>query len=214
MNQYQAKILELAKETNIARISLAEIGRRIGDPEPISAQLVQHHIHKLVKRGFITIDRRAGEFKLLTGTKTDSMFKIPLVGAANCGKADRIADDKIEGFVSVSPKLLNLDENKSYFAIKAVGNSMNQAKIPTFGGKLVGIRNNDIVIAEKTLPDFDSKPYVVFVADGLANIKKLVKGEAALELQSESSEPHMPIYIDPTETNLVAGKVVGVVQAF
>jgi SOS-response transcriptional repressor LexA len=90
---------------------------------------------------------------------------------------------------------------------------MNRAKIRTFGNQLAGIDDGDMVIVERTMPaDFSSKPYIVAVIDGLANIKKLVLGDGVAKLESESTSPYMPIYLTPEVENFICGVVVAVVK--
>lgn len=216
MHITQQKLLELAQTQNLAQIPLRKIGTMIG-LGPENARLVQHHIDQLVKKGFIWIDRPAKQMKLLTGDKMPDLLRIPILGAASCGPANERADDPAEpeGYLSISDKLLGLKRNHSqfYFAVRAVGNSMNRAKVRAFGGTLFGIDDGDLVIIEKTIPDIKSRPYVLAIIDGLANIKRLVVGDGVVKLESESSSDHPTIYIDPSEHNeFVAGKVVGVIK--
>jgi SOS-response transcriptional repressor LexA len=216
MHATQRKLLELAREENLAAVPLRRIGARVGlgDDNP---RLVQHHLDQLTKKGFLWIDRRAGEMKLLgQRAGTGDLLRIPILGAANCGPATIYADDAVaEAYLSISENLLGLKKSKAdrYFAIRAVGDSMNAAKIPAFGGVKTGIDDGDIVIVETSQPDVSKKPYVLAVIDGLANIKKLVAGQGVAKLISESTRKYDPIYIDPSlQDEFVNGQIVGVVK--
>lgn len=208
MNETQRKLIELASSTNLAKMTLKEIASAVGVETP---QLAQHHINQLVKKGILWIDRRAGSMKLLTEGNSGDVMRIPIYGAASCGPATQFADDQIEGYLPISPSLLGLKVGKPYFAVKAVGNSMNKAKVPTLGKQKAGINDGDIVVVEKKLPSTPN-PYIVAIVDGLANIKKLVLGEGYARLESESTMKYAPIYLEPDLDNFVAGQVVGVVK--
>lgn len=210
MNETQQRILNLATNHNLALMPLREIAELVDVDTP---QLVQHHINQLVKKELLWIDRRGGRMKLLTQAQGNELMRIPIYGAADCGPATKFADDQIEGYLPIAPQLLGLNRNKSYFAVHAVGNSMNRAKVKTLGGQKVGIRDGDLVIAEKNIPvNLAAKPYIIAVLDGLANIKKLILGDGYARLESESTTKYMPIYLRSDMNDLIAGTVVGVVK--
>lgn len=212
MHETQVKLLKLARSYNLAELSLRKISALVGLGDD-NARLVQHHIDQLVKKGFLWIDRRSGEMRLLSEENDKNLLRIPIMGAADCGPAVQLADDRIEGYLSIAPSLLGLKPSKRYFAIRAVGSSMNRAKIRTFGGQKTGIHDGDLVIAENIIPsNLDAKPYIVAVIDGLANIKKLILGDGVACLESESTMKYMPIYLEPDVDNIIAGEVVGVVK--
>lgn len=208
MNETQRRIMELASSRNIAQMTLSEVASAVGIATP---QLAQHHINQLVKKGVLWIDRRAGLMKLLTKANSNAIMRVPIYGTANCGPATQFANDQIEGYLPISPSLLGLNTKKTYFAVRAVGNSMNKAKVSTLGGQKTGINDGDLVVAEKTLSNAVGQ-YIVAVVDGLANIKKLVCGEGYARLESESTSKYMPIYLEPDLDNFIAGRVVGVIK--
>jgi SOS-response transcriptional repressor LexA len=208
MNETQQKLIALASSKNLAQMPLREIAQAVGVATP---QLAQHHINQLIRKGLLWIDRRAGKMKLLTEDTSGSVMRIPILGAANCGPALQFANDEIEGYLPIAPSLLGLKSSKTYFAVRAVGNSMNRAKILTLGGQKTGINDGDLVVAEKSIPS-TSNPYIIAVVDGLANIKKLVLGNGYARLESESSMKYAPIYLEPNLDSIVAGQVVGVVK--
>lgn len=212
MHETQLKLLELSRSHNLAKMPLRKIGSMIGLGDN-NARLVQHHIDQLVNKGFLWIDRKSGSMKLLAESDGGAVLRIPIYGSANCGPAAQIADNTIEGYLSLSPQLFNLKGNKEYFALRAVGSSMNKAKVKTFGGQYAGIDDGDTIVVEKALPaDVNSKPYIVAVIDGLANIKRLVIGNSVVKLESESTSRHMPIYLTPDVENFICGVVVAVVK--
>ncbi len=213
MHGTQEQILALAKSNNLAKMTLREIADAV---QATSAQAVQYHLDQLVKRELLWIDRRAGTMRLLTGVAGDNgLLRIPVYGAASCGPALLYADAGLpEDYLIIAESLLGLNRAKAetYFGVRAVGDSMNEASIPSFGGRRLGIDDGDMVIVEKTIPDSASRPYILAIIDGLANIKRLVLGDGVARLESESTARYLPIYIDPAQAAFIAGKVVAVVK--
>jgi hypothetical protein len=95
MHPIQRKLLELARTTNLAQITLRDMAARIGLPRT-SPQSVKHHLLQLQRKGLLTIDRAARTMSR-TGSKpttakglvkaSTQLFAIPIVGTANCGPA-------------------------------------------------------------------------------------------------------------------------------
>jgi SOS-response transcriptional repressor LexA len=213
MHESQQRILDLAANNNLATMSLRDIGEKTGIGT--NPQLVRHHLHQLVKNGFLTIDKASRQMTLASTQKNNraNLIAIPIMGQANCGPATSYANDQIEGYIQVSPSLIKKSVKKPY-ALKAVGESMTDAKIPTFGAQLAGIDDGDYVIVDGEARIATNNEYVVAVIDGLANIKKLKQDEYGVRLVSESRQPYPPITIDPNEQeNFVNGKVLAVVKA-
>lgn len=191
--------------------------REIGDKTAIGTnpQLVRHHLQQLVKNGFLTIDKKTGLMTLASEQKSDrsALISIPIMGQANCGEALSFADNQIQGYLQVSPSLLKKRAQKPY-ALKAVGESMNAAKIRTFGSQFAGIDDGDYVIVDGEDKVAGNNDYIVAVIEGLANIKKLKQDEYGVRLVSESRQPLPPIMISPDEQeNFVSGKVLAVVKS-
>lgn len=210
----QQKLLILAKEQNLAALTLRKTGELIGEPN--SPQKIKHHLDKLIEKGLLL---RSADEKTLTlaGGGLDEKSKLislPIVGSANCGKAAVCAEQKAEGYLKISLKILGNElKNKinSLFVLRAVGNSMNRANIQ---GK--SIEDGDFVIVEKNQDMPANGDYVVSTIDGLANIKKFIfdKQNKQIILVSESSLDLPPIYIheDDFLDYLVCGKVANVIK--
>lgn len=191
MHILQQKILELSHSENISKLTLREIGVKVGDKYP---QKIKHHIDQLYKKGFI---KQSADGSVVSPTNkmgNESFFSIPLLGSANCGKAVTFAEEHLEGYLTISKRMLNLNTVDNLFAIKAVGSSMNRASIQ--GEK---IEDNDYVLIDSTQRDlhFYEDKYVLSIINGMANIKKLKVDEdrQVIILLSESSEDYPPIYI-------------------
>lgn len=210
MHKIQKDILNLANDKNLAKMSLREISNAVGEGD--APQKIKHHLEQLEKKGLLRILKEKGETIKLQGGKSlnSNLIAIPILGSANCGDATIIAEDKIEGYLRVSPKIFN--RSKNVFAIKAIGDSMNMAKI---GKDQDSINDGDYVIVDHSIQEPKDGDYIVSVIDGLANIKKYNFRDNTIILKSESKKDYPPIYIheDDIGNYTVAGRVVKVIKS-
>lgn len=203
MHINQQKLLDLAKSVPLKNLTLRQIGEQVGILNP---QNVKFHLQKLIDKGFLTADLQ------LTSGMTASLISIPIYGSANCGPATFIAQENIQGYLKISPNIIS--SNKNLFSLKAVGNSMNDAKIE---GRFP-IRDGDYVIVDSSKRP-DNNEYAVIIHEGLTNIKKIrINNEAeTVSLISESTEIFPPIVLTSNDfanglVNIV-GKVVKVIPS-
>jgi SOS-response transcriptional repressor LexA len=210
MHPIQEKILKVAQKRDLAKLSLRQLGSLIGEKHP---QKVKHHLDQLKKKRLLNVTtgkKIQKERKSIFGNKSLSLIEIPILGAANCGEAIAAAEEQLEGYLSVSPKILGVHKKK-LFALRAVGDSMNQAKV-----KNEAIENGDYVIIDQEKVAPQDGDYVVSIINGCANVKrfKFNKEEQRVELHSESSRNYPPIFIHPDDVGdyLVNGVVVKVIK--
>lgn len=206
MHPVQEKLLKIIDEKNIGHLTLRDIGALIGEKLP---QKVKHHLSALERKGFISIDKKAGTIRRINDTaKASGMFvSIPILGSANCGPATIFADENIEGYLKISRRLA--PRFKSMFAIKADGNSLNKASI---AGKKV--ETGDFVLIDSSRGDPRDGDYVLSIIDGLATIKKYREDRKnnRIALLSESSQDYAPIFIHEDDDFRVNGTAVEVVK--
>src|SRR5258708_1155627 len=124
----QQKLLDLTKKEDITKLSLRQIGEKIGIKN--SPQLIKHHLSQLQKKGHINLEKRMNVFSAIEKNllKSSTFLDIPVLGTANCGKATLIAQEKIDGYLCISSTILK-NSSKNLFAVRAKGNSMNRANI-------------------------------------------------------------------------------------
>lgn len=204
MHPIQEKLLRLASQHNLGRLSYREIGRLIGESHP---QKIKYHLEQLEQKHVIQSNAEGTAIKKTKAE--DRILSIPILGSADCGPATVFADENIEGYLRVSKKLISPREG--LYALKAIGDSMNQANIH---GK--SIENGDYAIIDSTVTSPQKNHYVVSVIGGVCNIKKFIKDDKnkQIVLVSESSQPFPPIYIHPEETDyFVSGEVIDVIKA-
>ena len=203
MNKIQQKILKLREKKDLATLSLSEIALLVGAKSP---QIIKYHMDKLRSLGY----RLDYEVSNPFSEEDFELVSIPIVGSANCGPATIFADDKVEGHLKLSSKLLNTRGRNNLFAIRAKGTSMNRAKVH---GE--PINDGDFVIVTTKFDQPMQGDYIVAVVDGLANIKKYfidpINNQVALI--SESSDDFLPIFLHESDNYnaIIAGKVIQVV---
>jgi len=212
MHIIQQKILNLAKDRNLAELTLRGIGNLISEPD--SPQKIKHHLNQLMQKGLLLAS--ANGKKLVPATtgmdKKSKIISLPIIGAANCGEALTFADEKIEGYLKVSLHTLESGLARrpgDLYVLRAIGDSMNRANVR---GK--SIEEGDYVVINKRVKSPDNGDYVVSVIDGLSNIKRFHDDPKnnQIVLFSESTIDFAPIYIHKSDfTNyLISGIVVDV----
>lgn len=215
MHHLQQKILQLAQEIDVSNLGLKKLGKQIGVESP---QQVKHHIVQLEKNGFIELDKGKNRIiKILNKqmfNKGKKLFKIPLLGMANCGDATAYADQHISDYLPVSESILGRSNAKGLFAVEAVGDSLNAAEDLKDGP----IESGDYVIIDSTKNVPSSGDYVLSIIDGLANLKRFYKDDQnkIIKLVSESKQKMPPIVLHPSDLNTtgytINGKIIKVIK--
>lgn len=212
MHDVQMKLLNIIDKKNIGKLTLRDIGELIDEPD--QPQKIKHHLAQLAKRGLIRIDKRKKLIEKVQGgfNHLSKLLSIPIVGSANCGEATMFADEQVEGYLKISRSLIYSRSN-NLFAIRAVGNSMNQAAI---GSPAAAIVDGDYVIVDGNASNPKNGDYVLSTIDDVANIKKFMfdKKQNQIILLSESTHHIPPIYIHPKDLSdyIVNGKIVQVIK--
>ncbi len=180
-----------------------------------SVSTAHYYLSKLEKEGYL--ERVANQPRGTTLQAFDfsmspsgvlsgfEFISIPLVGAANCGPAELLAEENIEAYVRVEKK--SLPRKSGIFALRATGNSMNRAKVK---GK--NIEDGDFVLIDSEERVAQNGDYVLSIIDGKANLKKLKVEKGQVMLISESTESSKPILIMPGDDWLINGKIIQVIK--
>lgn len=205
MHYIQQKILNIADEINLERDGLRQIGRLIGGEHPFK---VSYHLKKLEEKGLININKKTGSISHnLNNRRTKGNFLvIPILGAANCGNPEILAEDNLEGYIKVSKKIFK--GGKKLLAVKAVGNSMNKANIN--GAQ---IKSGDYVIVDIE-EEIRSNKYVLAIIDDCASLKKVIIDikDEVIALISESTENHPTIFLHEDDKFLIKGVIKYVIR--
>ncbi|HMS30845.1 MAG TPA: S24 family peptidase [Candidatus Saccharibacteria bacterium] len=213
MHTVQQKLLDLAESKDLSRIPLRKIAVLIGTPS-MSPGVLQHHFAQLEKKKLLFIDRKVKTQQLGADLKDDRFFAIPIVGMASCGPANQFADEATEGYLHVSKS--SLRAKGKLFAVRAAGDSMNDARVATPNGELASINDGDYAIVDIFYVSVEDNigRYIVSIINGMANIKKLAKRayDYALLSESLSMEKYPPIIIHEDDNYLINGRVIAVVK--
>ncbi len=183
-----------------------------------SASTAHHYVKKLEEGGYVSkADNQPRGVAILAvdfmgSSVSGNIFgfdyiSIPLVGAANCGPASILAEENIEGYLSI-PKTL-VSKRSGIFALRAVGNSMNRANVK---GKT--INEGDLVLIDSEDRNVNDGDYVLSIIDGAANLKRysLDNKLGQVKLLSESSEVFKPIFILSGDDFAINGKIIAVIK--
>lgn len=212
LHKLQQKLLALAARRNLGGLTLREIGELVGEPAP---QTIKHHLLKLESSGLIRIDKIKGIVeKTQPGwakglLETARLLQIPIIGAANAGPAQLVAEGNIEGYLKISSSILKRRSVETLFALRVDGSSMNKAVID---GKR--IEDGDYVIIDASYKSPKDGDIVLSVIDGYANIKRFRRDSDndQIVLMSESTHRIPPIHISMSDAFSVEGKVVQVIK--
>ncbi|MDE2078990.1 MAG: hypothetical protein KGI73_01240 [Patescibacteria group bacterium] len=211
MHDTQARLLTLVRSRNLGKLSLRQIAKFI-DAEG-KPQVVKYHLRKLEQAGLIQLNLETGVIKPVIkglGNHVRSvLYSLPIVGAANCGPATIFADERIEGYVKVSPKFLPRNKGGLYVLI-ADGPSMNKAEVRPG----VTIEDGDFVVVDSGQKSPKNGDIVVAVIDGMATIKRYreeKKGHRII-LEADSTRSYLPIFIHEGDDFAISGKVVEVIK--
>jgi len=216
MHIIQQKIYNYLEKKEFRDLTLREIGKTIALPDPQKPQKIKHHIEQLEKKGLIKFDRIRN---IISKTKNKfsnnnlSFINVPILGFANCGNADSIANQEVQGYLKLSKSMIK--NPKQVFALKAIGNSMNKANIPVIGNHhSEGINEGDYVFIDSSKRNPQNGDYVLSIIDDYANIKRFVKKENLIKLISQSSVDYPPICIHKRDftSYMVNGLVIGVLK--
>ena len=191
MNDNFKKILEYSKNNDIPSIGYREVARQLGIKNP---QTIIYYLKKIESDGWLYYDPKTKTKKPAKrhAFAVDNFFNIPVLGSANCGLATELAEQKIQGFVKISQKSLNVSTPDHLMAIKAIGNSLNKANI-----KGDNIDEGDYVIVDCSKKNPNDGDYVLSIIDGASNFKRFYKDDNKKEIRlvSESTLNIPPIVL-------------------
>lgn len=213
MNLIQERLLELSDTVDLGNITYYRLSKILGIDHPFK---VKFAMDQLLKKGLL---RRSGSGSISKPAITDEseLINIPYYGEVNCGVALAFADDRMQSYLRVSPKILDTSDIKELFALRATGDSMNNASIHKRA-----VNHGDYIIVRKVdISQIHNKDYVVSVIGGTANLKKFYRDNThrRIVLYSESKTDYPPIFINQDDLQdissyQVIGKAIEVIPGF
>lgn len=211
MHTKQQQLLALIdNDPDIGSYSLRTIANKIGVTD--RPQIVKYHLTQLEKAGLIQMNLPAGVLKRVqkgfVKSTVNTVYSLPVVGAANCGPATIFAEQNVQQYLKVSSSMLP-SSKKGLYALIADGNSMNNAEI---GGKK--IESGDFILVDSGYFNYKDKDIVVAVIDGMATIKRYREDKVhrRIVLEADSTEKYLPIFIHEGDDFQLSGKVVGIIK--
>jgi SOS-response transcriptional repressor LexA len=205
MHPTQRKLVKLAETTELAGMSLRKIGGYIGES---NAQNIKYHLNQLSTKGYLQSESSWGKKK---NSPKSITVEVPLLGEVNCGDARKIASAWEGKYIKISKKILK--KQKGVYALKAVGNSMNLARIDN-----QSIDDGDFIIVDGEYTSPINGDYIISIIDGAANVKRFYLDERnqQIKLDPESSdESCQPIFLHVSDLDSywVSGKVIQVIKS-
>ncbi len=184
--------------------------REIGEATDISStSVVTYYLKQLEEWGYIERDAKFSRALRLSGSKTQSIFKIPILGPIAAGMPIQVPaptetyiGDEIDG-VDVARSLLPQGEKGTdLFALKVQGESMIDAMV----------NDGDIVIMKRTEQAKNGEMVAVWLPGrDETTLKYFFKEKDRYRLQP--ANPTMgPIYVNKGEPLEIKGKVVMVIR--
>ena len=180
--------------------TVREIGAAVGLR---STSTVHTHLHNLVSKGMITMDRsRQRSISLCADEERgESARRVPLIGSVAAG-TPILAVENIESYYSFSPSILRGAEGEN-FMLKVHGSSMIEA----------GIMDGDLVILNSALSFTQGDIVVARIGAEEVTLKRLFyEKDGRIRLQPENSAME-PIFVFPDEIEIV-GKLVGLYRRY
>ncbi|MDA2921778.1 transcriptional repressor LexA [Patescibacteria group bacterium AH-259-L07] len=163
------------------------------------------YLNALEEKGFIKRSSRDKGIEVIDHAKKN-FITVPVLGMANAGRPTFFAEQNVEGYLKISKKLI---KSKDIFAISVSGDSMNLSKI--HGKK---IRENDFILVDPRVKNFNNGDKVLTVIDGLATVKvfKKIDNQMIGLFPESTNKKHQPIYLTPSDDFIINGKVIDVLN--
>jgi repressor LexA len=213
MHPIQTKLIHLLNHQELGGLSLRQISKLLGvENKP---QIVKHHLLQLEKAGLIQSNPGKNVIKLTkrgfgSESANNLFYSLPIVGSANCGPATLFAEERIEGYLKISSKMLPPKKQHKLYVLIANGQSMNLAQIR----EGVTIENGDFVIVDSSYKMPRDGDIIVAVIDSMATIKRYKKDPSysRIILESESTENYLPMFLHMEDDFTISGKVMDVIK--
>lgn len=190
----KALIAFFKKNTNQEGITLREIAHNIWATHP---QTVLNKLNQLVLKGYFVKDDQG--YRLIRESITDNLndiVQLPIYGFAQCGnKGKKVVDEYSQEKIPATIAMLGVKDVSQCFFVRAKWNSMEPK-----------IQNGDLVLI-KQQPAYDINDYVFVVHNDLPKLKKIIKQDGKLFLESVNR------FFDNVEISKYdETKVIGVVK--
>ena len=152
-------------------LTLREIANEVWASHP---QTVLNKLNQLVLKGYFVKDDRW--YRLIreeVWKRNDDIIQLPIYGFAQCGnKGKEIIDEYSQEKIPVTIAFIGTSDIENCFFVRAKGNSMEPK-----------IQDGDLVLIRQQ-PSYDESDFVFVVHNQLPKLKKIIKQDNKLMLES------------------------------
>ena len=172
LDDLQRRLMAFFKQnTNQEGLTLREIANEVWATHP---QTVLNKLNQLVLKGyFIKDDRWYRLIREEVWKRNDDIIQLPIYGFAQCGnKGKEIIDEYSQEKIPVTIAFIGTSDIENCFFVRAKGNSMEPK-----------IQDGDLVLIRQQ-PSYDESDFVFVVHNQLPKLKKIIKQDNKLILES------------------------------
>ena len=172
LDDLQRKLIAFFKQnTNQEGLTLREIANEVWATHP---QTVLNKLNQLVLKGYFIKDDHG--YRLIreeVWKRNDDIIQLPIYGFAQCGnKGKEIIDEYSQEKIPVTIAFIGTSDIENCFFVRAKGNSMEPK-----------IQDGDLVLIRQQ-PSYDESDFVFVVHNQLPKLKKIIKQDNKLILES------------------------------
>ena len=171
LDDLQRRLIAFFKQnTNQEGLTLREIANEVWATHP---QTVLNKLNQLVLKGYFIKDDHG--YRLIreeVWKRNDDIIQLPIYGFAQCGnKGKEIIDEYSQEKIPVTIAFIGTSDIENCFFVRAKGNSMEPK-----------IQDGDLVFRQQ--PSYDESDFVFVVHNQLPKLKKIIKQDNKLMLES------------------------------
>ena len=172
LDELQKRLITFFKQNlDQEGLTLREIANEVWASHP---QTVLNKLNQLVLKGyFIKDDRWYRLIREEVWKRNDDIIQLPIYGFAQCGnKGKEIIDEYSQEKIPVTIAFIGTSDIENCFFVRAKGNSMEPK-----------IQDGDLVLIRQQ-PSYDESDFVFVVHNQLPKLKKIIKQDNKLMLES------------------------------
>ena len=172
LDELQKRLIAFFKQNlDQEGLTLREIANEVWASHP---QTVLNKLNQLVLKGYFVKDDRW--YRLIreeVWKRNDDIIQLPIYGFAQCGnKGKEIIDEYSQEKIPVTIAFIGTSDIENCFFVRAKGNSMEPK-----------IQDGDLVLIHQQ-PSYDESDFVFVVHNQLPKLKKIIKQDNKLMLES------------------------------
>lgn len=172
LDELQKRLIAFFKQNlDQEGLTLREIANEVWASHP---QTVLNKLNQLVLKGYFVKDDRW--YRLIreeVWKRNDDIIQLPIYGFAQCGnKGKEIIDEYSQEKIPVTIAFIGTSDIEDCFFVRAKGNSMEPK-----------IQDGDLVLIRQQ-PSYDESDFVFVVHNQLPKLKKIIKQDNKLMLES------------------------------